>query len=105
MTAPSTEHAADWRDAGACRHADPDLFFPVSMTGRAIIQVAEAKSLCARCPVRRECLDFARTHEPIDGIWGGTTPEERQRERRRERRAARTRVHAAAAGRPARAVA
>lgn len=86
----------EWRAVGACLGADPELFFPVSMTGRAIIQIAEAKAICARCPVRRECLDFARAHEPIDGIWGGTTSQDRQRNRRRERRAARTRVPAVA---------
>jgi WhiB family redox-sensing transcriptional regulator len=86
----------DWRAVGACLGADPELFFPVSMTGRAIIQIAEAKAICARCPVRRECLDFARANEPIDGIWGGTTSQDRQRNRRRERRAARARVPAVA---------
>ena len=89
VTAPVAGRLCDWREAGACHDADPDLFFPVSTTGPMILQVADAKKICARCPVRRECLDFARANEPIDGIWGGTTPEERQRARRRERRAAR----------------
>jgi WhiB family redox-sensing transcriptional regulator len=93
-----TGHSSNWRAAGACLRADPDLFFPISSAGRAIIQIAQAKAICARCPVRRQCLEFARAHEPVYGIWGGTTLEERERVRRREQRAARARVRAATAG-------
>lgn len=35
-----------------------------------------AKAVCARCPVRRECLE-ANLHDAW-GIWGGTTPLERR---------------------------
>lgn len=64
-----------WEESSACRHEAPGLFFP-SRTDS--LQVWEAKRLCARCPVARECLDEAvlRGHT---GIWGGTTPEERHR--------------------------
>ena len=89
-------HAGNWRAAGACLHADPELFFPISTAGQAIIQIAQAKAVCARCPVRRQCLEFARAHEPCYGVWGGTTLEERERARRRERRTARARVREAA---------
>ena len=40
-----------WRSAAACRVADPDLFFPVSSSGPALEQVAEAKEICTRCQV------------------------------------------------------
>jgi WhiB family transcriptional regulator, redox-sensing transcriptional regulator len=92
------EPDGNWRAAGACLRADPDLFFPISTDGPGFIQIAKAKAICARCPVRRECLEYARAHEPVYGIWGGTTFQERQRARRRERRAARARVRAAALG-------
>lgn len=90
-----TGRAINWRSAGACLNADPDLFFPISMTGRAMEQIAKAKSICAQCAVRRQCLEFAVAHDPIYGIWGGTTPEDRQRMRRREQRAARAAARAA----------
>lgn len=80
--------ATNWRSAGACLSADPDLFFPISSTGPAERQIARAKRICAGCPVRRECLEFALSSNQIHGIWGGTTADDRQRERRRQRRAA-----------------
>jgi WhiB family redox-sensing transcriptional regulator len=89
--------AAQWRSAGACLRADPDLFFPVSVTGRALEQIAKAKAVCADCPVWVQCLDFAQAHHPVDGIWAGTTEEDRQNARHGERRAARTRPKPAAA--------
>ena len=67
----------DWRFLAACRSADPDLFFPVSLSGPSMAQVAEAKAICAGCPVRRECLAFAlRTHQ-VHGVWGGLSEQER----------------------------
>lgn len=65
-----------WRSAAACLSADPDLFFPISASGRALEQVAEAKAICAPCPVRRQCLAFA-LRTKAHGIWGGMTDDER----------------------------
>jgi WhiB family transcriptional regulator, redox-sensing transcriptional regulator len=78
----------NWRSSGSCRVADPDLFFPISSSGPADKQIARAKMICAGCPVRQPCLEFALAHDQTYGIWGGTTVEDRQRDRRRRRRAA-----------------
>jgi WhiB family redox-sensing transcriptional regulator len=86
MTVTAT--GENWRSSGACRSADPDLFFPISTKGPAEKQIARAKMICAGCRVRQECLEFALTHDQTYGIWGGTTVEDRQRDRRRRRRAA-----------------
>jgi WhiB family redox-sensing transcriptional regulator len=91
MTA--TGSVLNWRAAGACLNADPDLFFPISSAGPAEQQIVRAKVICAGCGVRRECLEFALAHDQVYGIWGGTTPEDRQRERRRKRRAAAAAAH------------
>ena len=41
-------------------------------------KVRKAKAMCARCPVRRECLTAALgSPVPLVGIWGGTLPHER----------------------------
>ena len=36
-----------WRQAAACRSADPELFFPISGSGKALEQIAEAKVICS----------------------------------------------------------
>jgi WhiB family redox-sensing transcriptional regulator len=66
-----------WRTITECQSADPDLFFLISSTGKAIQQVAEAKEICARCLVRRECLMFALLTRQRHGVWGGMNEEER----------------------------
>src|SRR5690348_17274320 len=63
-----------WMSRGACRRADPELFFPIS-AGAAQV-VAAAKAVCQACAVRASCLTFA-VETGQDGIWGGTTAEER----------------------------
>jgi WhiB family redox-sensing transcriptional regulator len=50
--------------------------------------VAAAKAVCALCPVRWECLDFALETHQAHGIWGGTTVRERRRIWRYRRRVA-----------------
>ena len=70
--------AADWRDYAACRHADPELFFPIGAAGAGLVQADRAKRVCAGCPVRTVCLDWALTTGQAIGVWGGTVPEERR---------------------------
>ena len=72
-----------WMLRGACRQADPELFFPVAAgTGPAARQAAAAKAVCGLCAVRANCLSYALEVMP-EGIWGGTTLEERLTARRR----------------------
>jgi len=97
-----TEYVGEWQAAGACLSADPEIFFPVSGTGASAPQIAQARRICGRCPVRRECLDFAMSSGEMHGIWGGTNPEDRTRTRRAEaarRRHARKAWEAAQAAR------
>jgi len=67
-----------WRLSAACRSTDPDLFFPVSSSGRSLELVVQAKEVCARCPVQRECLRFALSTRQAHGVWGGMSEEERK---------------------------
>jgi WhiB family transcriptional regulator, redox-sensing transcriptional regulator len=82
-----------WRDQAACRHTDPNLFFPAGSTGLAIEQIEAAKAVCRSCPVQDACLRFAFETNQEAGIWGGTDEDERRRLRRswRAGRQARTR--------------
>jgi WhiB family transcriptional regulator, redox-sensing transcriptional regulator len=76
----------EWRTRSACLSADPDLFFPISATAAAAPQITRAKTICAGCPVRSACLGFAMAHRDLQGIWGGTTDEERRKTRRSKAR-------------------
>ena len=79
-----------WRARSACLSADSDLFFPISATAAAAPQIARAKAICADCTVRSACLDYAMADRNLQGIWGGTTDDERRKARRSTaRRAAR----------------
>lgn len=72
------EPSGNWRTHGLCSEVDPELFFPEPATGPAArAQVAAAKRVCAGCPVRLHCLEYAITSLP-DGVAGGTTPAERE---------------------------
>lgn len=86
------EYSFNWRAHGACLTADPDLFFPVAMGTVASRQIAEAQQICAGCPVKQQCLDFAMQTRESAGIWGGTTPEDRLRVLRPRHRKSRTPV-------------
>ena len=82
----------DFEEHGAppCSESFPDAFFTeeknetvVTRNGVERMQIwtrydyeKEAKAICAECPYKARCLEFAvNNHE--QGIWGGTT--ERQR--------------------------
>lgn len=58
----------------ACAEQDPELFFPVSEYDTA--RIAQAKSVCAGCGLRAQCLQVALTSGD-QGVWGGTTTAER----------------------------
>jgi WhiB family transcriptional regulator, redox-sensing transcriptional regulator len=70
--------SGDWRDNAACRDADPDLFFPIATTGPALRQVQEAIQICQTCPIQARCLAWALEQGVTDGVWGGTTAEQRR---------------------------
>jgi WhiB family redox-sensing transcriptional regulator len=72
-----------WRHRSACRGVDPDVFYPVSD------EAAEAaKAVCATCPVRQPCLEYALVKRERDGVWGGATERERRRMIRQRRKTA-----------------
>lgn len=76
--------STEWPELAACRDpdVDPEIFFPLAEAGPGAREIAAARTVCARCPVVMQCLDWAlRAGEPA-GIWGGTTPDERRRLRR-----------------------
>jgi WhiB family transcriptional regulator, redox-sensing transcriptional regulator len=87
MTAVTAE-SLSWQERAACRDIDPELFFPVGDADAAatLRQTAEAKKVCATCPVRAACREYALATFQKEGIWGGLTEHELHLERRRARR-------------------
>jgi WhiB family redox-sensing transcriptional regulator len=78
-----TSITTSWRDQAACRGLDPDIFYPVSDDDADM-----AKAVCATCPVREACLEYALANRERDGIWGGATERERRRMVRQRRKSA-----------------
>jgi len=70
----------DWQLRGACRGEDPETFFhPEGERGPArTARENAAKSVCARCPVLRQCAEHALSVREPYGVWGGMTEEERE---------------------------
>ncbi len=95
-SASSGLRSLGWMSRSACRRADPELFFPATEAGAGLQRVSEAKRVCGRCPVRASCLSYALMTAP-DGIWGGTTAEERRLMREPSGRPAGERPDSAAA--------
>jgi len=91
-TGEVTVHNTTWREDAACKGLDTGMFFPVNDDA-----AGAAKAVCAGCPVRDACLDWALTTRQEDGVWGGLTDNERRRLRRRRRDAARREAAASAA--------
>ena len=77
--------ATPWRKHAACRGLDVEVFYPVSDEEA---DTAEAKLVCAQCPVRQACLEHALAAREREGIWGGTTERERRRLVRQRRKSA-----------------
>ena len=70
-------------DGAACE-ALPEMFFPQGQNMEMLMsEIRIAKSICAECPVKRECLDYALVADEPYGIWGGLTPTERSILKRR----------------------
>lgn len=69
----------DWQLKGACRQANPELFFhPEGERGlNRRSRLSQAIAVCESCPVLQCCRDHAlQTREPY-GVWGGMTEDQR----------------------------
>jgi WhiB family redox-sensing transcriptional regulator len=69
-----------WMAKGKCRDLPPEMFFPSDGVG-----VEVARRICADCPVREPCLEYALYHRIDHGVWGGASERERRRIARRRR--------------------
>jgi WhiB family transcriptional regulator, redox-sensing transcriptional regulator len=77
MLSSGSARSTAWTSPGACQGEDPELFFPIASTSPFRDQINAAKAICGRCSELQMCLSYAvRTAQ--DGIWGGTTKDERR---------------------------
>jgi WhiB family transcriptional regulator, redox-sensing transcriptional regulator len=73
-----TTNSRSWWALAACQTVSTELFFPVTETGPARLQVAQAKAICANCRVRLDCLEYAISTHQVHGVWGGLSESERR---------------------------
>lgn len=64
----------EWYADALCAETDPQIFFP-----EAGGSTRAAKKVCASCPVRVECLEYALAHKDAFGIWGGVSERDRRK--------------------------
>jgi len=69
-----------WMQAGNCHDHPPALFFPSDGVG-----VDVARRICASCPVKEPCLEYALANRIDHGVWGGCSERERRRIAKRRR--------------------
>ena len=76
-----------WMQDGSCRHYPPAAFFPSDGVG-----VDAARAICASCPVKPACLEYALQAKIDHGVWGGCSERERRRILKRRRAEAAAKV-------------
>jgi WhiB family redox-sensing transcriptional regulator len=75
----STSQEQGWETRAACQNTGGASFYPTphETSPQRAQREKDAKRICADCPVRVECLDYAiNTQQPL-GIWGGLYEAER----------------------------
>ena len=80
MSAQRTDEEL-WQIKAACRGPHAAVFFPPSHFERKdekLEREERAKAICACCPVREPCLDYAMKIREPHGIWGGLNELERK---------------------------
>jgi len=70
----------EWMQRGLCREIPPAVFFPSDGVG-----VEAARRICANCPVKEPCLEYALAFRIDHGVWGGCSERERRRILKRRR--------------------
>ena len=70
-----------WQQRAACKGPQAVIFFPPSHFERKEekeVRERRAKAICATCPVKGPCLEYAIQIREPHGIWGGLNEVERK---------------------------
>lgn len=82
--------STEWQQHGRCRDTDASVFFPPPTFEHKPdreAREAKAKAICAECPVRISCLEWALAVDEPYGVWGGHSEAERKQIRLGKRQA------------------
>jgi WhiB family redox-sensing transcriptional regulator len=63
----------DWLKEAKCKKMDTSVFFPRTSEDSML-----AKSICADCSVKQECLKYAIDNDISYGVWGGLSESTRR---------------------------
>lgn len=69
-----------WMRQAKCSGMSSEIFFPTPKKTKVNpVQYKVALSVCAVCPVQKQCLDYALKLRMLeDGIFGGKMPHQRR---------------------------
>jgi WhiB family redox-sensing transcriptional regulator len=69
----------EWQSRAACAGKPTVWFFcPSGVDGHERSRwFARGRLVCADCPVRVECLNYALSNGERHGLWGGASPRQR----------------------------
>jgi WhiB family redox-sensing transcriptional regulator len=69
-----------WRRQALCWGVETAVFFPAEDERLPQRHRRErvAKAICAACPVRQPCADYALVHRELYGVWGGLSEADRR---------------------------
>lgn len=83
----------EWQSRGNCNNHPEltvnDFFYETKFKKRNSVELrehlAKLRRICAFCPVRQECRDWADTIKATHGFFGGETPSARKLRHARKR--------------------
>lgn len=73
ITRDTPDRAVDEWEGALCREVDPELFFPESG-----FTDLPAKNVCSGCDLKAKCLAVAVADPSLQGVWGGTSTNQRK---------------------------
>jgi WhiB family redox-sensing transcriptional regulator len=75
-------HEQNWREHANCK-GKTNLMFPKDY--KDITYIKQARQICAECPVKNFCLNYALQYPTADmhGVWAGLTSRQLLQEQRR----------------------
>lgn len=65
-----------WESEAKCRGMDTNIFFPER--GHSTVTIRAVREVCAKCPVKQQCLEIGLSEEIQVGFYGGMSANQRR---------------------------